>query len=71
MIYLPGSGIIAAYTYSKIGTVRSEFTQAVAIYVCLVHFEYSICYCCGPVAVGVVYRSIYPQYVLYFPALVL
>ncbi|OCL08900.1 hypothetical protein AOQ84DRAFT_405788 [Glonium stellatum] len=33
MIYLPGSGIIAAYTDSKTGVLSPEFNQAVALYI--------------------------------------
>lgn len=33
MIYLPGTGIMAAYTDSATGSVGSEFNQALAIYV--------------------------------------
>lgn len=33
MIYLPGSGIIAAYTDPKTGALSTDFNQALAIYV--------------------------------------
>jgi succinate-acetate transporter protein len=32
MIYLPGSGILAAYTDSKTGELNAQFPQALAMY---------------------------------------
>ena len=33
MIYLPGTGIMAAYTDASTGAVSPEFNQALAIYI--------------------------------------